>query len=293
MIDPVVLWTRADLPAARVDAIAMASLTPPERARAGRFRYADDRARFVVGRALLRGALAERLRCEPAAVALRVGWRGKPHPPRPWRCSVAHSGNQVVVAIAHRSHVGVDVERIDTTRDHARLARVALTPGERHALAARGPQERARWFTTMWTAKEAYVKATGIGLALALRDIALATVDGEPVGLDAVRGDRGAATHWRVTTLAAPEGYVAALVTQSGTAAADRRACVGQRRRRRRATSPRDGGRSSPFSGSRPAWRARATHAVWAWRRRAGSPSGNTSMCSRSAGSRPPQKGHR
>jgi 4'-phosphopantetheinyl transferase len=169
-----------------------------------------------VGRALLRGALAERLRCEPAAVALRIGRRGKPHPAGPWRCSVAHSANQVVVAIAYGPHVGVDVERIDTTRDHERLARAALTPGERHTLATRGPRERPRRFASMWTAKEAYVKATGIGLALPLRDIALATVDGEPVGLHAVRGDRRAATHWRVTTLDAPEGYAAALVTQVG-----------------------------------------------------------------------------
>jgi 4'-phosphopantetheinyl transferase len=216
MTDPTVLWARADLSAALIDTIATQSLAPAERARAGRFRYADDRARFVVGRALLRDALAERLRCEPAAVALRAGRRGKPQPARPWRCSVAHSADQVVVAIAHGSHVGVDVERVDATRDHERLARVALTPGERRMLATRGPLERPRWFTSMWTAKEAYVKATGIGLALPLRDIALATVDGEPAGLHAVRGDRRAAKHWRVRTLDAPEGYVAALVTQVG-----------------------------------------------------------------------------
>jgi 4'-phosphopantetheinyl transferase len=214
MSEPAVLWARADIPERRVDALATEYLAPAERARAARFHHADDRARFVVGRALLRDALGERLHCEPAAVALRAGRRGKPHPPVPWRCSVAHSGTQVVVALTRGAHIGVDVERIDATRDHERLARAALTPGECRTLTAQGLVQPARWFTAMWVAKEAYVKATGIGLALALRDIELDADDGGPTGLRAVRGDPHPAAHWRLTALVAPEGYAAALVTQ-------------------------------------------------------------------------------
>lgn len=43
--------------------------------------------------------------------------------------------------------------------------------------------------------------------------------------------------------------------------------------------------------GSRPAPRADMTHALWAWRRRVWSPSGNRSMCSDRAGNRPPHNG--
>jgi 4'-phosphopantetheinyl transferase len=216
MSEPTVCWARADVSEHRIDSLAAGCLTPAERARAARFLYADDRARFVVGRALLRTALGERLHCEPAAVVLRIGRRGKPHPPAPWRCSVAHSGTQVIVAVVQGAQVGVDVERIDATRDHVRLARAALTPSERRVLAARGSLQRPWWFTAMWVAKEAYVKATGVGLALALRDIELDAGDGGPTGLRAVRGDPRAAAHWRLTSLRAPDGYAAALVTQVG-----------------------------------------------------------------------------
>jgi hypothetical protein len=66
-----------------------------------------------------------------------------------------------------------------------------------------------------------------------------------------------------------------------------------QRRRIRRVSNPGGRERTSSMSGKRPALRACTTHAVWAWRRRAGSPSGITSMCWLSAGSSSPQKGHR
>lgn len=67
----------------------------------------------------------------------------------------------VAVALA-RQPVGVDVERIDQSSP---LPFAVLHARERSALLALPEPQRARAFARIWSAKEAYVKALGLGFA--------------------------------------------------------------------------------------------------------------------------------
>ena len=83
-----------------------------------------------------------------------------------WSCdgdvnfSLSHSGNLVAVAVCD-TPVGIDVERLDTSRFNERLARRILTDGELTLYNNVPPEERPQALVKAWTQKEAIFKRDG------------------------------------------------------------------------------------------------------------------------------------
>lgn len=154
-------------------------LTPAEAAFLPRFRRWQDAQARVLGRLLLRRALA-RLGLDPGLSAgLRRDAHGRPFLPAPeLDFNLSHSGEVVALAIGRRARVGLDLELIhDLPLEDFRAS---LTPDEWRAL-ERSPAPLAEFFA-LWTAKESVAKADGRGLSVALASIAIghgqATLDG-------------------------------------------------------------------------------------------------------------------
>jgi|GEM_PF-5983417 Phosphopantetheinyl transferase len=89
-----------------------ALLSRQERERAERFRFAEDARRFVLGRAAVRRLLSEAVGAAPSELALMDGGNRKPFCPQAggWSFNVSHSGDLVLVGMARRGGIGVDVE---------------------------------------------------------------------------------------------------------------------------------------------------------------------------------------
>ena len=150
----------------------------------------DAPAPIRIARATTRLLLAETLGVEPHRVVIsRVCARcGHPTHGRPTVAgtgaaavsfSVSHSGTFGVVALAAGDRrIGVDVEAV---RPRSRLDALAdrVLGAEEHAAwrALDDPDVRLRAFLRAWTAKEAYLKALGIGITTLLRDVPM-RVDG-------------------------------------------------------------------------------------------------------------------
>jgi len=83
--------------------------------------------------------------------------------------SVAHSGSMAVVAISARATVGVDVEIVRRRASLDRLAARVLAPAELAGWQALPDVDRLVGLLRAWTAKEAYLKAIGLGLAGGVR----------------------------------------------------------------------------------------------------------------------------
>jgi 4'-phosphopantetheinyl transferase len=142
----------------------------------------DAPAPIRVARATARILLGDALRTDPAEVRIsrQCAHCGHPTHGRPTVAgddqlsfSLSHSGSFAVIALAHDdTRVGVDVEAI---RSRPRLAALAarVLNDEEHAewLALDDAEEQLRSFLRAWTAKEAYLKALGIGIATKLRDV--------------------------------------------------------------------------------------------------------------------------
>lgn len=180
-----------------------ALLSPEERGRAARFRFDRDRAHFSVCRGTLRRLLGEALSLAPERIEFSYGAHGKPETAG-INFNVSHSGGFALIAISKRRVVGVDIERMDRSFADDRIPERFFSPGEVLALRALPQGDQLEAFFRIWTRKEAYLKACGLGLSLALDSFDVS------LGCSAafLRGVQG----WEIEAVPAPPGYAAALV---------------------------------------------------------------------------------
>jgi 4'-phosphopantetheinyl transferase len=209
------VWTIA-LDVGEAERVALAELlAPEERARAARLRLERARRRFVASHAALRQILAAYLGVAPQAVAIEVDRQGKPrlsrsrHPRGP-RFNLSHSGEVALVAVSLHE-VGVDVEATERARDADALVRRYFAPAENEAYFALPQAARPAAFLAAWTAKEAYLKGCGDGLARDLASFTVSMPPDAPARLLAVTGRRGHESRWRLARLAVRPGYVGTL----------------------------------------------------------------------------------
>lgn len=160
--------------------------------------------------AALRHIIATRLDLDPAAVEVSHEANGKPYVPGGPPFSLSHSGELALIAISDNAPVGVDIEQIKTDRPVERIAQRYLSPYEREALQSLSGEELVEAFHWCWTAKEAYLKALGVGLRRPLDSFDISVeLTKRPILL----ADRQAVCSypWTLCRLAVADGYAATL----------------------------------------------------------------------------------
>jgi 4'-phosphopantetheinyl transferase len=158
-----------------------------ERHRHSRFVRPLDRSLFAVSHALTRIVAGHHAGVGPRALAYAAAPRAgmKPRftgPGSALQFSLSHSGSHVVLAVSRGVPLGVDLQRIDPQGPEPSLLDAVLSAGERHALAATSVGEWPWAFSRYWSRKEAVLKATGDGLAISPKRIAV-TGPGEAAAL--------------------------------------------------------------------------------------------------------------
>lgn len=197
------------------------TLAPDERERVARFGHVADAWAFAAARIQLRAMLAHALEgVQPHEVPIVVNQRGKPcladrdgpafnvthtvdlNMQGGWRALVA-----VALASSDISAVGIDAERVD--RFHgANLVERFFTEGERAELAALAPELLPERRAVLWTCKEAFVKATGTGIAGQFGNFEV-SLGSEPSLRRSPPGERRA---WRFSAIEVPPDFRASLV---------------------------------------------------------------------------------
>ncbi|MDQ5908358.1 MAG: 4-phosphopantetheinyl transferase [Pseudomonadota bacterium] len=149
-------------------------LTAAERARHARFHFARDRRQYLWVHALLRLALSCYIPRPPESWVFVTNAYGKPALSGDGpRFNLSHAEGLVVCALADEVELGVDVERQDRRGDWEALARRWLAAEEQDELEKLPVTERSMAFLRLWTLKEAYAKAVGLGLSLPLDEFAV------------------------------------------------------------------------------------------------------------------------
>jgi len=150
-------------------------LSENERLRATRFRRKEDRFRFAVTRAALRALLSIRAGEPEGALRISRGQYGKPildgHPQISF--NVTHAGQHALIAVSDSRQVGVDVEVIDPSIHWLELLDLVCTGVEQQMIISSSKASQLQMFFRCWTAKEALLKATGVGLTEGLCGISL------------------------------------------------------------------------------------------------------------------------
>ena len=195
-----------------------ALMSPEERGRHARFVFPDDQHIYLVARGLVRTTLSQYADVEPRAWTFQAGRHGRPEiagpsGAPPLRFSVSHTAGLVALAVALRLDVGIDVEGINARASGLDIARRYFAPSEARDLAALPAERQRRAFVEYWTLKEAYIKATGLGLSMPLKSFAFQLTDPPAITLERPRS--GEAAEWHFARLDLSPHHTAALAVRA------------------------------------------------------------------------------
>ena len=196
----------------------MTLLSSEERKRAARLADPIHRMHFVLAHGFLRLVLSRYLDRQPELLRFQSHANGKPRLVKSadsphLEFNLAHSAHMTMIAVASGRPVGVDVEALTRpVRVQAIVDRYFAAAEQTHfASLSRFRQESE--FIRYWTAKEAVLKAVGVGLAGGL---SRCEVIGHPGGRSAtvrLQGDDKARS-WLVRFVPLPAGYLGAVAAE-------------------------------------------------------------------------------
>jgi 4'-phosphopantetheinyl transferase len=183
-----------------------------EKIQAEKFKSPLLQKRYITAHGFLRNILAQYLNISSKSIRIQKTAQGKPYlvdyPELVFNLS--HTGNHTAVAVAKNCQLGVDIEQCKHRRSLADLVHKCFSTEEVTYWQQLPETEQLREFYQFWTRKEAFVKATGFGIALGLRECVLNT--NYPYTFLRVPVVCGAAHTWQCRDIALGKGMCAALV---------------------------------------------------------------------------------
>jgi len=203
---PLKLWCAypGDLEAEGVAEACAALLNDEERARVLRFKFEKHRLEGLATRALVRTALSRYGEVAAGDWRFRANAQGKPAIDAECGLSfnLSNSPGLVVCLVAEGAvEVGVDVEPQERSGQILELAPKVFSAREQAQLAELADAEKLDRALSLWTLKESYIKARGLGLSIPLDKFSFVFGGAEGIGLelDASLGDEAA--RWRFCQL--------------------------------------------------------------------------------------------
>lgn len=199
-----------DIPELQLQHLAE-TLSSDELCRAKRFYKEQHRQRFIAGRGILRTILGRYLGIEAQQLQFSYEPLGKPVLADTFNESklsfnLTHSNSLALCAVSSDRLVGVDLEYIRPVSDVLTLAKRYFSEREYTVMRSLPPHQMQQVFFRYWTCKEAYLKATGVGLAQ-LEQIEISLTPTEPAKLITDQ-------HWSLLELVPAEDAVAAVAVE-------------------------------------------------------------------------------
>ncbi len=234
-----------------------ATLSPDELAKADRFYDPLDGQRYIMARGTLRSILSQYLHLDPSEIKFTYTPQGKPVLDRAFltgdqqvnlssstnlsasldiqlpniQFNLSHSQDLAIYGVMLDRPLGIDVEYLRPLKDTLSLAKRWFTPKE-YTEICQSP-DPTKTFFQFWTAKEAYLKATGAGLRHLSQIEVVTKEDGSlqlqafPNSADILEADSLAKSpdlddpeinnpvHWSIVELTPAPGYIGALAIPS------------------------------------------------------------------------------
>jgi 4'-phosphopantetheinyl transferase len=160
------------LPDAIIEA-CVSMLSEDEQAHWRSYRFDKHRREYLITRVLVRTALSYFHPLAPAAWRFESNIYGKPFvvPDCGLRFNLSNSPGLVVCLISQGAEVGVDAQPGESGERIAELGPEVFSPLELAQLVGMRRAEKSDRALSLWTLKEAYIKARGMGLTLSLNKV--------------------------------------------------------------------------------------------------------------------------
>lgn len=193
-------------------------LDDEEKRRASRFSNALLRERYVTAHGRLRTILAQYLQVSPASLYFLSTEQGKPyladHPEIAFNLS--HSDDDMAVAVAKNCQLGVDIEQCKQRPSLVDLVHRCFAKPEAAWWLQLPEDQQTQAFYRFWTRKEAFVKATGLGIAVGLIECVLNP--NQPQNFLSVPVQCGEPNDWHCRDIDLGQNLCAALVADKAIA---------------------------------------------------------------------------
>lgn len=211
---------------ANVENALTAILEETERMRGARLHRQQDRTAHRLAHALLQRALRGALGRSSCPLLRDASGCPRLEQPseKPLWFNLSHTAGMVVCALA-QAPVGIDVEGTDRVRDWHGIASRFFHPDELAWIERAPLTERCRRFVTIWTLKEAVVKATGRGLAIPLAGFA---VDADGLCPGVQTNDPDLAGAWRLAKRDFPSHHLGLALRSSAVTAVTWTECTAE-----------------------------------------------------------------
>jgi len=165
----------------------ISSIQAEEQARVSKFIFEMDRKRALLGRLLIRRLVSSVFGIEEFTLGRTCN--GKPELTCPAQgalsFNISHHGNWVVIVGDESACVGVDVMSYDVPRgsksidDFFRMMNSSFTPREwaQIKIHEKAEMEDLKRFYQLWSLKESYIKAIGVGIGFGLQRVSFTLDD--------------------------------------------------------------------------------------------------------------------
>ncbi|MGW0932733.1 4'-phosphopantetheinyl transferase family protein [Streptomyces sp. NPDC002644] len=221
--EPVKLWFCPNDQLAPGVAATLAAhwLDEQEQETANGFLFERDRRQYLVAHALVRRVLAVESGTPEADAVIWRSPRGRPFlqkPPgglprggRELDFNLSHTHGHNLLGVVRRHRIGVDVERLDRGDQGFDAIVETFAESERRWIAQAPPgRPRDRRVLRLWTLKEAYSKARGLGLGLPFDSFSFTLADDRGV-TGFTPPDNDTERHWRFVELEPAPDVLAAV----------------------------------------------------------------------------------
>lgn len=139
------------------------------------FKFDEDKRRYLVSHIALRMILTYYTSIPMNLIQFEYNNYGKPYLSNyvalPLFFNLSHTYNKALIGI-NNTEIGIDIEYIENFSDFYEAGNIIFSDLEyKNFLALKNYDEKLNYFYTIWTKKEAYLKALSIGLIDNLKEI--------------------------------------------------------------------------------------------------------------------------
>lgn len=168
--------------------------------------------RFVEIRAKLRMVLGEAVNTAPEQLRINSAEYGKPYlvDYPDFAFNLSHTANKMVLATGYNCELGVDIEQCKPRKTLAALVEKCFAEEEKAYWQQLPQSQQTLAFYQFWTRKEAFVKATGRGIALGLNQCVINPEN--PLALLRIPDAFGQASNWLIQEIEMGDAICGALV---------------------------------------------------------------------------------
>lgn len=201
-------------------------LSDSEQSRANRFKFLEHRQRFIIGRGILRLLLSRYAKQLPKALQFQCNAQGKPFlvqtPDSRIQFNRSDSLDHALYVFTVEQAVGIDIENIHRVDAMEPLAERFFAVDEYQALMDLPENQRRDAFFAVWTRKEAFVKALGLGLSFPLDQFSV-SLDKSHAQITRIADHSSSPSQWFLSALDPHPDFAAAVAVHGRVDSIERR----------------------------------------------------------------------